>query len=628
MKALGHMALLMVLAVMVACNGNKPAFEATRSAEVPSKELSAVDSLLWVQPDSALAVLMDYWDGRDVSRNVSENTDNALLGDVSGNVSTYDRHYANLLLAELLYKNYYDQTNRPELQQAVAYFDSLLVLADQRGLPLQGFYRRNARRASAQHTAFLDARAHYINGVGYYEQDSVVDACKEYLTALEVMEKQFEEEERIEKKAEFMAYTYTRLTDLFSDLYLHEQAIYFAQQTLSYYREQDTPSWYFARMLCEIGTQYDMMEELDSASCYYNRAADVLDDTTLLMYRDNITRQAFLSYRRTHQPKQDLPVLYRLAGMAVSNDELMARYLVIGNVYFYENQFDSAYTYLRKVYENMTDRDSRMLSAERLQEMSFANGDTLLAKEYALTRSRLATMPDQEGNTHASLTALCLQYEQNKQEAQHRSESKRTIDFIVKAFMIVALVIIIMGLLLVKQNKSWVTEHHAHKIQQAALAGRLKKSRQELRELKSQIKQQGFTSSDSKTQAISFVEEPVCQMIIERVNEGQFKSQMDCSVYKDYALSKEQLSALREAANCHFSQFTTRLVKSYPKLTSGDLNYCCLYLLDMSEADISALMQRAYSTVSDRSRKLKTIFGCTDPLSITLHRIANNEAID
>ena len=178
---------------------------------------------------------------------------------------------------------------------------------------------------------------------------------------------------------------------------------------------------------------------------------------------------------------------------------------------------------------------------------------------------------------------------------------------------------------IIKHKKSLETERHAHKIQQAALAGRLKKSHQELRELKSQIK---HTSSVSKAQAISFVEEPVCQMIIERVNEGQFKSQMDCSVYKDYALSKEQLSALREAANRHFSQFTTRLVKSYPKLTPGDLNYCCLYLLDMSEADISALMQRAYSTVSDRSRKLKTIFGCTDPLSITLHRIANNETID
>ena len=194
--------------------------------------------------------------------------------------------------------------------------------------------------------------------------------------------------------------------------------------------------------------------------------------------------------------------------------------------------------------------------------------------------------------------------------------------------MIVALVVIIMGLLLVKQNKSWVTEHHAHKIQQAALAGRLKKSHQELRELKSKIKQQDFTSSVSNVQAISFVEEPVCQMIIKRVNKGQFKSQMDCSVYKDYALSKEQIIELRSAVNRHFNQFTTRLVKSYPKLTPGDLNYCCLYLLDMSEADISALMQRAYSTVSGRSRKLKTIFGSMDPLSITLHRIANNEAMD
>ena len=619
---------------MAACTpkGDDSLVETRHGTSLPttsSPELAAVDSLLWRQPDSALAVLLSWFDTccRDAMIASPETPD-------GGSIEThamrlYDHHYAHLLLAELLYKNDYAQTNRAELLQAVAYFDSLALIPRGHTHALRRHCGLDPQSPCRyDNLVFLDARAHYINGVGYYEHDSVVPACKEYLKALEVMEEHFKEKELVGKKAKFMAYTYTRLTDLFSDLYLHEQAIYFAQQTLSYYREQDTPSWYYARMLCEIGTQFDMMEELDSANCYYIRAANVLDDTTLLMYRDIITHQAFLSYRRTHQPEQDLPVLYRLAGMAVSNDELMARYLVIGNIYFYENQFDSAYTYLRKVYENMTDRDSRMLSAERLQEMSFANGDTLLAKEYALTRSRLATMPDQEGNTHAILTALCLQYEQNKQEARHRSESKRTIDFIIKAFMIVALVVIIMGLLLVKQNKSWVTEHHAHKIQQAALAGRLKKSHQELRELKSKIKQQDFTSSVSNVQAISFVEEPVCQMIIKRVNKGQFKSQMDCSVYKDYALSKEQIIELRSAVNRHFNQFTTRLVKSYPKLTPGDLNYCCLYLLDMSEADISALMQRAYSTVSGRSRKLKTIFGSMDPLSITLHRIANNEAMD
>ena len=73
--------------------------------------------------------------------------------------------------------------------------------------------------------AFLDARAYYINGVGYYENDSVVEACKEYLKALKVMEERFEEKELVGKKAQFMAMSYTRLTTLFSDLYFHEQAI-------------------------------------------------------------------------------------------------------------------------------------------------------------------------------------------------------------------------------------------------------------------------------------------------------------------------------------------------------------------------------------------------------------------
>ncbi len=627
MKALGHMALLMVLAVMVACNGNKPAFEATQSAEVPSKELSAVDSLLWVQPDSALAVLMDYWDGRDVSRNVSENTDNAPLGDVSGNVSTYDRHYANLLLAELLYKNYYDQTNRPELQQAVAYFDSLLVLADQRGLPLQGFYRRNARRASAQHTAFLDARAHYINGVGYYEQDSVVDACKEYLTALEVMEEHYEEEELVGKKAQFMAYSYTRLTDLFSDLYLHEQAICFAQRSLSYYLKQDTPSWYSARMLYEIGTQYDMLDELDSSDCYYNQAASVLDDddTTTLMYRDIVAHQAFLTYRRTHQPEKGLAVLYRLAGMAENNDELLARYLVIGSIYYYEHHLDSAYYYMQTIYENKEDRDLKMLSAEMMQEIALSNGDTFGATEFALTRSNFASLPSQNGGLYSALNNLCQQYEKNKRDTQQKLEARRSIGFWVKAFGTAALIVIIMVLLLVKQNKCLVSEHRLHEVQQAALSKRLKKSHQKLREMESQIKQKSQCSSNSKPIAASFGEEPVCQMILERVNEGHFKSQMDCSAYKAYSLTKGQLSALREATNRHYDHFTERLAQSYPNLTNSDLDYCCLYLLGLTDADIAALMQRAYSTVSDRSRKLKAVFGNNIPLSITLRRIAREE---
>ena len=177
--------------------------------EGPSPELCAIDSLLWHQPDSALAYLLPYFD---------------TCVDAKFCVSTataYNRHYAHLLLSELLYKNDYAQTNRTELLQAVAYFDSITQVPE----PVVAEHGRSVEGPSNR-IAFLSARAHYINGVGYYENDSVVEACKEYMKALEVMENRFQEKDLVGEKARFMALTYTHLAVLFSDLYLHEQAIF------------------------------------------------------------------------------------------------------------------------------------------------------------------------------------------------------------------------------------------------------------------------------------------------------------------------------------------------------------------------------------------------------------------
>ena len=111
---------------------------------------------------------------------------------------------------------------------------------------------------------------------------------------------------------------------------------------------------------------------------------------------------------------------------------------------------------------------------------------------------------------------------------------------------------------------------------------------------------------------------------MERVHDGQFKSKIDCELYKSYALDKQQLLDLRVAADRHFSQFTLRLRKAYPKLTSIDIDYCCLYLLNLTYADVSALMQRAYNTVVERDSKIHKIFGSEKPLPVILMDIAQN----
>ena len=582
-------------------------------AEGPTHALLTVDSLMWQQPDSALACLVSCFDACTTTE--------------------YNRHYANLLLSELLYKNDYAQTNRPALRQAVAYFDSLVRKAP----PLQkgsgGFPPLKGGKGDSKHKPisnndhfFLAARAHYINGVGYYENDSAVPACREYLKALEIMEGRFEEKELIKEKANFMAMTYTRLTVIFSKLYLNKQAIYFGKLSLSYYERNKTSPWHLPWMLSKIGAHYNVMEELDSAAYYYQQAKVFLPDTVNQTHRDLVARQALLSYQMEHQPAKPIMVLHRIADLAVSDDERLSRYLSIADIYYNERSFDSAKIYFEQVYCNTKIPDNKMLAGDRLRDISMAEGDTTKAKEYALAHTQFVTEKDEDGKLKSNLTTLCQHHEQSRQEALHRLKTQKDAMRWSIALVLAAFVVSVVSLLLVILRRRMRTEQYSHKMEQAALSGRLKRRNEELRELKGQISQQEKNKTVPKVDSVAtFAEEPICRLIMERVNEGQFKSQMDCTIYKGYALDKEQLMALREAADQHFNQFTVRLNKAHPELTRGDLDYCCLYLLGLTDADVAALLQKAYPTVSQRSRKMRAIFANDAPLSATLFSFAKDK---
>ena len=387
-----------------------------------------------------------------------------------------------------------------------------------------------------------------------------------------------------------------------------------------------------------MGFINDMMRQWDSAYYYYRCAMDILPDTINLTYRDIATRQAFLSYKKDHQPEKSLAILHRLAHLAVSERERLARYLAIGDIYYYEGQFDSAWFYLKQVYDNACTPDSKMLATERLQEISTKNGDTLKAKEYALALSQYVTVKDEDGKLHSTLTGLCQQYEQNKQETLHRlkvQKATRRWGTVLGIVLALAAVVSVFLTLSRKRNQRLKTEkedvdkvleieRHAHKIQQSSLSNRLKRSNEELRELKDQIRQQQGGIAAKHEHAANFADEPICRLIMERVNEGQFKAKIDCGIYKQYALDKQQLLDLRVAADRHFGQFTLRLRKAYPKLTNIDIDYCCLYLLNLTHADISALMQRAYNTVVERDSKIQKVFDTEKPLPVVLTDIAKN----
>ena len=619
--------LLLLLYHFASCNSKTQVpepevAEHSRSVEGPSHELSAIDSMMWKQPDSALSMLQEF-----------------VVSPEAEALDTFDGHYCQVLISELLYKNDYEQTNREDLLQAVAYFDSIMQVPE----PVEG--------PSFERNAFLTARAHYINGVGYYENDSAVEACKEYIKALEVMEDCFEEKEVTGKKAKFMAYICNRLGEMFEKQYMMEPAINCYKRSFDYSLVSPISSYSVSNALYRIGKQFNMKGEKDSANYYYSQALVNMPDSTNLYYRDVVSNQAILSYQLTHHAEASLKRLNQMVVLAEDDDEKLTRYLAIGSIFFEEGHYDSACLYLEPVLLN---EENKLLQNKVANYLRIIY-DSLGCREKLDECMQFLALHNETGAENSALVSqlsdlfkIYMSLKQEKEsEAKREHLIKTTMGIVIPISAVLAIAIIVLAKQRSKKMLKDKEKHHQqeieareirytetieaerqeHHMKQAAISGRLRRRNEEVRELKGQIRQQ--TKLDAKPkQAELFKDEPICRIILARVNEGQFLSQMDCTIYKDYALSKEQVIALRDAVDSHFGQFTVRLAQDYPNLTKTDLDYCCFYLLGLTDADIAALMQRAYNTVNERNNKLRRIFGSEKAILNTLQVIANNYVLD
>ena len=660
-KCLNVIGIMLVLLLLPYC-GRREARQMERQGSSAHAALAEIDSLMWRRADSAFVLLQEFV----VSPEVEE-------------LDTFDGHYCQVLISELLYKNDCEQTNREDLLFAVDYFDSLS--ADMHGVSLQ------------ERNVFLDARAHYINGVGYYERGDVVRACAEYLKTLELMESYFEDKALKGHKARFMALTYGRLGEMFNEQLLAEPAIACFKQALFYCRREPTSKYGIPVLLYNLGIQYDVANQKDSAAFYYDKALANLPDYDNIHYRDIITSKSVLAFNLGFCVDSVIKDLKYVISLTSDDIERTYRFLNLGNILFESNLYDSSQLYLETVFEQKVDIQSRILAAENLSNIYQMEGDSLKAQNYASFLAGFTMSEIEKKKDVSKINEMFKNYLTQKQEKRAEKERekaiKRVIIIIIPIAVMVALVIFIVAkhrskILLKEQQeeadrmlgeteqqhrvelrlrqaeaeklledkekhhqqeieakealarkeleerdkqhaKVLEAERQTHRMEQAAISGRLKRSNQEVRELKDQIKQLDDLAAKTEV-AASFDEEPICRLIMERVNEGQFKSKIDYIIYKDAALDKQQLLDLRLAVDRHFGQLTARLKKTYPELTNSDLDYCCLYLLGLTDADIAALMQRTYNAVFQRNGKMRKIFGNDNPLPITLMDMAKDSS--
>ena len=596
---------IVMMLLLAACTSHKngDAVETRRAMSLPtdvSPELSAIDSLMWQRPDSALMCLLPYFDTccRDGVHTVS---------------TTHDCHYANLLLAELLYKNDNPQLNRAELLRAVDYYDSLCC-------------RDAARHVSTDPILmFLDARAHYINGVGYYERDSVVEACQEYLKALEVMEERFEEKEMVGEKAQFMALTYTRLTKNYSDLYLHEQAIYFGKKARKYYNKYEAQVWHLAWLFDEIGSNYNVTNNLDSAMAYFNKGIEMLPDSNNLAYRDLRVHIVFLSYVINKNRDAVLNQLRNLLRKSDSEKEYLSRCLTLGEVYFHEQQYDSAYLYLTKVYYSSKSVNAKKQAAEWLVDICKTQDkedETVMYTDFLVP---FATQDENKSFVKSQLAELYNGYKQYELVHQHRQIIKKQTRWGIALTSGLLVVILALFVLYRKYKKKKQNleiqikeEKYAHRIRQKALSGRLKRSNATIKEYGNKISP---SIPQQNSIAEKFEDEPICQYILSLCNATQnpIKSTIPVSAYTSIALNDAQKAKLKNAAIMHFGPLFEILKIQHPQLKEKDFQYFYLCLLGLDNVQISVLLQNSLSTTWERENRLKKILGSEDRVAITLH---------
>ena len=533
--------------------------------------LEGIDSLMWKQADSALKVMMEF-----------------AASPEADSLDVFEGHYCQVLIAELLYKNDYGQSNRKDLLKAVRYFDSIVGMngADAHG-------KADTRGASVQRRdAFLAARAHYINGVGYYERDSLIEACGEYLNALRMMESHFAENELVDKKAQFMALTYNRLLDLFSEQYMQEPAIYCGKQGLIYTRIAPTSPYGASNVFYRIGKQYDKLKVVDSTVYYYDKALELLPDRNNMIYRDIVSSRALFDFLFHNDTIAALDSLKSMAAQAENETERLNRYRTIGSVYYGFEQYDSATVYLEPVLGKYGKRE--IIAARLLHDIAMIEGDTVKANQYALI---LAEKGATAANSQARVSQLNdmfqqhLQWEQERAEAERRqAEQLAARRRLVRGVVTAVVVLLVLGVgawwWMAKRRKEHEAETQTLNEEKQQLQTRMDDALQQLQTVDDALQQLQTQADDALQQARAMLPQRVADLYRAKV--------------------PNRLERIMDEFEAAYPGAMERVAAAYPNLTKTETQLFVLSFLQFrakEEADLLGLSQNTVLQYRSNLRK-------------------------
>ena len=278
--------------------------------------------------------------------------------------------------ADSLYKNYLPQSNFEEVKAAMEFFDSLrLSKTTDNGQQTTDIFHRSKTKSctSDAYSRTVDccplsvdfscAKAHYYHAVGLTEKDDIVGACEHYLIALEIMEPLVETHRRVSnnrraisvdnpedyEKIRFVSLIYTRLGHLFYNENYCDIAISNYQKALHYTNVLEN-DFSIAQTLKNIGNSYLLLNNADSALCYYNKSLKTSSDIYNKLDVEKCIAQIMYFYK--YEFDSAFMILKNNLNKIDNENVKYSYHYTLGNMYYNNKSYDSALYYLEESIDN------------------------------------------------------------------------------------------------------------------------------------------------------------------------------------------------------------------------------------------------------------------------------------
>lgn len=521
--------------------------------------LVQADSLMNLHPDSAL--------------NMQESISTDSLK------TKADRAYHALLLTQARDKNYIVQTDDSLIQVAVRYYDT-------------------------HENAPLQARAYYCWGSLYRDRNDYSQAIDKYTIALSHINGRSE-------NAELKASLYSNLGYLYYTQGLSTEAdsIYQRAELLAK-SQKDTAS------LCYTLSQRGMIS-LEQGKTYYPKAEQQMQqalsigkafsDSTIL-----VPIYHSLSMLYSLMPKPGQALLYaRLNYSGLKDTQHCYRtFLLLGNAYFINGQYDSAGIFLQKILKAERYYDTKADACMRLSEIAQKKGDmeTSILLERKRTMYQDSAQINQQG--HDILNTVIAHERNNSNTISKRST------YILCTVSTIFLAISFVCIFYFRKKH---LQHKAEKKEweetlQAEIAKANLRRKQELAE---------------KERENATLQEKVSQLVVKKPTHRQEEYKTSALYIKVSRITKDlQKVETKENLNEEeWSQFTaltnagwygiiTYLDERY-NLSAEEIRICCLYLAQVPVIHMGHFLHiQSRSTIQARTKNILLKMGAPQGLSL------------